>query len=128
MIVSLLAAVVSPVTIGGTVVGGIIVLAFVWTKIRPVIMVKSKKGGKFFFGISHSKKRKNMKPLSQEGVEGIEVDEDTCYGLANTPSQIIKEVGTVSEEKAQQLLDSVEDKKVEKIEKRSKGAEDEENE
>jgi len=54
----LLSAVVSPVTIGGVIVGGVIVLAFVWTKIRPVIIVKSKKGGKFFFGVSHSKKRK----------------------------------------------------------------------
>jgi len=46
---------------------------------------------------------------TQEGIEGIEVDEDTCYRLANTLSQIIKEVGTVNEEKAQELLDSVED-------------------
>lgn len=54
---------VSSETIGGAVVGGVIVLAIVWRKIRPVIIIKSKKGGKFFFGISHSKKRKNMKPL-----------------------------------------------------------------
>jgi len=97
------------------------VLAFVWEKIRPVIIINSKSGGKFFFGISHSKKRKNMKPLSQDGVKGVEVEEDSCYGLSNTPSKIIKEIGTVSEEKAQELLDSVEAKKAAKIEKRGKG-------
>lgn len=129
MILNLLLTVtVSPVTIGGAVVGGVIVLAFVWEKIRPVIIIKSKKGGKFFFGVSHSKKRKNMKQLTQEGINGIEVDEDTSYGLANTPSKIIKEVGTVSEEKAKELLDNVEDKKAKKIEKRRKRADDEENE
>ena len=96
-------------------------LAFVWEKIRPVIIINSKSGGKFFFGISHSKKRKNMKPLSQDGVKGVEVEEDSCYGLSNTPSKIIKEIGTVSEEKAQELLDSVEAKKAAKIEKRGKG-------
>ena len=111
--------------VGGIAVGGVIVLAFVWKKIRPVIMVESKEGGKFFFGISHSKNRKNMKPLSQDGVTGVEVDEDTYYGLSNTPSKIIKEIGTVSEEKAQELLDSVKDKKVKKIEKRGKGSKNE---
>ena len=129
MILNLLLTVtVSPVTVGGAVVGGIIVLAIVWEKIRPVIIVKSKNVGKFFFGISHSKKRKNMKPLSQEGIDGIEVDEDACFGLSNTPSKIIKDVGTVSEKKAQELLDSVEEKKVKKIEKRGKGTDNEENE
>jgi hypothetical protein len=117
----LLAATVSPVIIGGIAVGGVIVIAFVWEKIRPVIIVKSKEGGKFFFGISHSKKRKNMKPLRQDGISGVEVEEDTCYGLSNTPSRIIKEIGTVSEEKAQELLDGVEAKKAAKIEKRGKG-------
>ncbi len=110
----LLSAIVSPVMMGGIAVGGIIVLAFLWGKIRPVIIVESKDGGKFFFGISHSKKRKNMHPLSQDGINGVEVDEDTCFGLSNTPTKIIKEIGTVSEEKAQEILDSVEDKKVKK--------------
>ena len=123
-----LLVVVSPVTLSGVTVGGVIVLAFVWKKIRPMIVVQSKKGGKFFFGISHSKNRKNMKKLSQEGIEGITVDEDTSYGLSNTPSKIIKEIGTVSLEKAQELLDSVEEKKIDKIEKRSKGADGEESE
>jgi hypothetical protein len=118
---TLLSAIVSPVMMGGIAVGGIIVLAFLWGKIRPVIVVESKDGGRFFFGVSHSKKRKNMHPLSQDGTKGVEVDEDTCFGLSNTPNKIIKEIGTISEEKAQELLNSVKDKKVKKIEKRGKG-------
>ena len=66
-----------PIEIGGIVVGGIIVLAFVLEKIRPVIIIKTDKGSKIYIGVSHSKKRKNMKSLSQEGIEGIEVDKDT---------------------------------------------------
>ena len=61
-----------------------------------------------------------MNPLSQDGINGVDVDEDTYYGLSNTPSKIIKEIGTVSKVKAQELLDSVKDKKVKKIEKRGK--------
>lgn len=125
---SLSIATLSPITIGGVVVGGVIVLAFVWEKIRPVMVVESKRGGKFFFGISHSTKRKNMRPLSQDGVEGVEVDEDTCYGLSNAPSKIIKEIGTISEEKAQELLDSVADKKAKRIEKRGRRGRGEEKE
>ena len=116
----MLLSIVSPVTTGGVVVGRIIVLAFVWKKIRPVIIVKSKEGGKFFFGISHSKKRKNMKKLTQSGVNGLDLDNDTVYGLANTPSKIIQEVGSVNVEKAQELLDNVANKKIDKIEKRDK--------
>ncbi len=62
-----------------------------------------------------------MKPLTQDGIEGIQVEEDTCYGLSNTPSKIIKEVGTVSIKQAQEILDSIKDKKTKKIEKRGKG-------
>ena len=120
MILNMLLTIVSPVTLSGVVVGGVIVLAIVWKKIRPVIIVKSKEGGKFFFGISHSKKRKNMSKLTQSGITGINVDNDTVYGLANTPNKIIKEVGNVNIEKAQELLDSVAQKKVNKIEKRKK--------
>ena len=58
--------------------------------------------------------------MTQEGIEGITVDEDTYYGLANTPSKIIAEIGTVSVEKAQELIDSIDEKKIAKIEKRSK--------
>ncbi len=66
-----------------------------------------------------------MHPLSQDGIKGVEVDEDTCFGLSNTPNKIIKEIGTISEEKAQELLNSVKDKKVKKIEKRGKGTKNE---
>ena len=41
--------------------------------------------------------------------------------LANTPSKILKEIGSVDIKKAQELLDSVEEKKIKKIEKRQKG-------
>ena len=124
MILNILLTIVSPVTVSGIVVGGVIILALVWGKIRPVIIVKSKEGGKFFFGISHSKKRKNMKKLTQSGINGITVDNKTVYGLANTPSKTIKKVGSVDIEKAQELLDSVVQKKIIKIEKRKKGADD----
>ncbi len=66
------------------------------------------------------KKRKIGKNLSQERINGTPVDEDTSYGLCNTPSEIKKEIGTISIEKAQELLDSVEDKKAKKIVKRKK--------
>ncbi len=114
--------IVSPVTVSGATVGGIIVLAIMWTKLRPLIIIRTKDGVKFFFGVSHSKKRKNMKKLTESGVEGISVDEDTSYGLCNTPSEIKKEIGTVSVEKAQELLDSVEDKKATKITTRKKSS------
>ncbi len=120
MILFLLNCLLSPITIGGMTVGGIIVIAFVWGKIRPVVIVKSKKGGKFFFGITHSCKRKNMKKFTKDGVTGINVGDETCYGLSNTPSKIFKEIGTINEQKAQELLNNVEEKKVKKIEKRSK--------
>ncbi len=76
-------SVVSPVEVGGVLFGGIIVLAFVWEKIRPVIIIKTEKGSKIFIGISHSKKRKNMKNLTQGGIEGIAVDNNTSYGFSN---------------------------------------------
>lgn len=126
MILNILLTLVSPIELGGIVVGGVIVIAIIWEKIRPVIIIKSKKGGKFFLGVSHSKKRKNMQPLTQDGIEGIVVDDDTCFGLANTPSKIIKEIGTVSIDKAQVLLDSLDEKKVKKIEKRNKAENDNE--
>ena len=109
-----------PIDAGGIIVGGIIVLAFVWEKIRPVIIIKTDKGSKIYVGISHSQKRKNLKKLTQEGIEGINVDEDTVYGLANTPGKIIKEVGTINLDKAQEILDNIEEKKITKIEKRTK--------
>ncbi len=117
---SLFLAILLPVTIGGSLVGGIIVLAFVWKKIRPMIIIKTESGNKIFIGISHSKKRKNMHSLTQEGINGIAVDENTCYGLANAPSKIIEEIGTVSIEKAQELVDNIETKKINKIDKRKK--------
>lgn len=120
MIISILSIVVLPIEIGGAVVGGIIVLAFVWEKIRPVLIIKTDKGSKIYVGVSLSKKRKNMKSLSQEGIYGIEVDKDTSYGLANKPSRIIKEVGTVSVKKAQEIIDNIDSKKIDKIEKRTK--------
>ncbi len=125
MILNVLLSVVLPVTFAGVVVGGIVVLAIVWKKICPVIIVKSKEGGKFFFGVSHSKKRKNMKKLTQSGVNGLNLDNNTVYGLANTPSKIIKEVGSVDIKKAQELLDSVPNKKTNRIEKRRKGIDEE---
>ena len=62
-----------------------------------------------------------MKDLTQSGIDGIKVNDESSYGLANTPSKIIKEIGTVDIKKAQELLDSVENKKIKKIEKRNKG-------
>ncbi len=55
---SLLLVTVIPDKVKDTEVGGVIVIAFVWEKIRPVIVIKSENGGKFFFAISHSTKRK----------------------------------------------------------------------
>ena len=98
--------------------GGILVLAKVGDKIRPVIVARSEDGSEFHFGISHSTKQKNMMPLKQDGIEGLEVEEDTCYGLCNKPSSILTEIGTVTPEKAKQLIGSLPQKKRKKIEKR----------
>lgn len=120
MMVILLFAAISSVTTGGVVVGGIIVLAFVWEKIRPVIVIKTEKGSSVYLAITHSKKRKNVFPLTQEGISGIEVDENTCYGLSNAPSKMLNEIGSITPEKAQELLDTIDEKKIDKIDKRSK--------
>ena len=99
-------------------VGGVIVLAKVWEKIRPVIIARSEDGKEFHFGISHSTKRKNMMPLTQVGIEGMEVEEDTCFGLCNKPTEIKAEIGTITPEKAKELIESLPQKKRVKIEKR----------
>lgn len=74
-------------------------------------MIKSDSGAEFYFGISHSAKRKNMKPLTQDGIDGFEVDEDTYYGLCNKPKEILAEIGTVTPEKSGELLESLPKKK-----------------
>lgn len=99
-------------------VGGIIVLAKVWKKIRLVIIASTDEGTEYYFGISHSTKRKNMKPLTQHGIEGWEVEDSTCYGLCNKPSEIKAQIGTVTSEKANELIESLPRKKKDKIEKR----------
>ena len=99
-------------------IGGIIVLAKVWNKIRPVIIARTEEGTEYHFGISHSTRRKNMKPLSQEGIEGLEVEENTCYGLCNKPADIRVEIGTITPEKSKELIESLPQKKRDKIEKR----------
>jgi hypothetical protein len=101
-----------------TAVGGIIVLAKVWEKIRPVIIAHSEEGKDFHFGVSHSTKRKNMMPLTQDGIEGLEVEDDTCYGLCNKPTDIKAEIGTITPEKAKELIESLPPKKRVKIERR----------
>lgn len=94
-------------------------LAKVWNKIRPVIIVKSERGAEYYFGVSHSSKRKNMKPLTQEGVEGFEVEQNTCYGLCNKPKEILAEIGTITKEKAKELIEDLPEKKRRRIEKRT---------
>ncbi|MCB0522793.1 MAG: hypothetical protein KDD27_27865 [Saprospiraceae bacterium] len=101
-------------------IGGVIVLAKVWDKIRPVIIARSEEGAEYHFGISHSTKRKNMKPLTQEGIVDFEVEENTVYGLCNKPSEIKAEIGTITMEKAAELIGSLPKRKKEKIEKRKK--------
>jgi hypothetical protein len=112
--------IIQPIEIGGIAVGGIIVLGIVWEKVRPIIVIKTEKGVKFYFGISHSKKRKNLKNLSQTGLNGIIVDKDKRYGLCNIPSEIIKVIGSISIEKAEEIIAQTESKKIEKREKRTK--------
>lgn len=102
------------------IVGGIIVMAHVWKKLRPVIIAKSKEGGDFHFGVSRSGKRKNMKQLTPDGVDGLNVRHNSCYGLCNKPSRIEEQVGTITEEKAEELIGSLPPKKKSKIEKRKK--------
>ena len=98
---------------------GAIVLAKVWNKIRPVIIAKSESGAEYYFGISHSSKRKNMKPLTQDGLEGFEVEKDTCYALCNKPKEILAEIGTVAQEKAKELVEGLPEKKRQRIERRN---------
>lgn len=102
-------------------IGGIIVLAKVWDKIRPVIIAKTEDDKtEFYFGISHSTKRKNMKKLTQDGVEGLKVNDDTVYGLCNKPSEIKTQIGTITQEKANEMIEGLEKKKREKVKKRQK--------
>ena len=103
-------------------VGGVVVLAKVWDKIRRVIVANSGEGGEYHFGISHSGKRKNMSPLTQAGIEGLEVEAKTCYGLCNKPPKTLAQIGTVTEEKGQELIDSLPQKKRDRVEKRRKPA------
>lgn len=102
-------------------IGGIIVLAKVWDKIRPVIIAKTEDDQtEFYFGVSHSTKRKNMKKLTQEGMEGLKVNENTVYGLSNKPSDIKAQIGTITQEKANEMIEGLEKKKREKVKKRQK--------
>lgn len=101
-------------------IDGIIVTGKVWNKRRPVIIAKSDEGGDYYFGVSHSTERKNMKPLGSDGIEGLEIDENTCYGLCNKPSEIGKQIGTITNEKEKELIDSLPDKKRKKREKYGK--------
>lgn len=102
-------------------IGGIIVLAKVWDKIRPVIIAKTEDDkSEYYFGVSHSTKRKNMKKLTQDGISGIKVGENTVFGLCNKPSEIKPQIGTITPEKAKELIDSVPEKKKKKLEKRQK--------
>lgn len=94
-------------------------LAKVWNKIRPVIIAKSESGAEYYFGVSHSSKRKNLKPLTQDGIEGFEVDMDTYYGLCNKPKDILAEIGTITQEKANELIEELPEKKKRRIEKRN---------
>ena len=59
-----------------------------------------------------------MKPLSQEGIDGLEVEENTWYGLCNKPTVIEAEIGEITTEKAKELIESLPPKKRVKIEKR----------
>lgn len=102
-------------------IGGIIVLAKVWDKIRPVIIAKTEDDQtEYYFGVSHSSKRKNMKKLTQDGIEGLKVNENTVYGLANKPPEIKAKIGTITQPKANELIDSLPKKKREKVKKRQK--------
>lgn len=106
---------------GLALIGGIIVLAKVWDKIRLVIIAKTEDDeSEYYFGVSHSTKRKNMKKLTQDGIDGMEVNDNTVYGLCNKPSKIKTQIGTITQSKANELIESVPKKKREKIEKRQK--------
>lgn len=95
-------------------------LAKMWEKIRPVIIAKSEEDTAYFFGVSHSEKRKNMKKLTPDGIDGLEVDEHTVYGLCNKPTEIKAQIGTITPEKSKELIESLPKKKREKVEKRKK--------
>ncbi len=100
-------------------IGGVIVLGKVWGKKRPVIISKSKQETEFYFGISHSEKRKNMKPLTPDGIEGLEIHKNTSYGLCNKPSSMGKPFGSVTPEKDKEMIDGLSEKKKKRREKRS---------
>lgn len=61
-----------------------------------------------------------MNKLTQDGIDGFEVDEHTVYGLFSKPTDIKAKIGTITQEKAKELIDSLPKKKREKIEKRKK--------
>ena len=53
-----------------------------------------------------------------EGMDGLEVEENTSYGLCNKPTDIRAEIGSITPEKAKELIESLPQKKRIKIEKR----------
>ncbi|MBK9016232.1 MAG: hypothetical protein IPM82_20390 [Saprospiraceae bacterium] len=70
-------------------------------KIRPVVIARSENGKAFqFWGIPfHSTQEYDAHAGWHRR---IEVEEDTCYGLCNKPSDVKAEIGTITPEKAKQ--------------------------
>jgi len=100
--------------------GNIIIISKNWDKKRPVIVAKSSKTGAiYYFGVTHSKKD-NCTKLTQNGITGLEVDKNSYFSLSNIPKIIEKQIGTITQDKADEMINVLAEKTRRKIEKQQK--------
>jgi len=95
----------------------IIVIANNWDKKRPVIVAQSSiSGAIYYFGVTHSKKDSSTK-LSQVGIEGLKIDNTSHFSLTNIPQIIVKQIGTITQQKADEMINCLAERTRRKIEK-----------
>ena len=82
---------------------GIIFIANMWGKVRPVIKVEAKPKKKWF-GISHTKKEPAIQ-IKSEDVINFEIDPDEVSWAmpCNAPKTIYKQIGETKEELDERL-------------------------
>ncbi len=96
----------------------VIVLAKNMNKIRPLIIaVSSVSKAKYFFAITHLKKDRNTR-LTPEGVFGLKIDNKTYFAQTNIPTNILRQIGYITQEKADEMISHTSEKSRRKTEKK----------
>jgi|GEM_PF-2225637 len=87
-------------------------------KVYPVVKWK---GQVFIYNILglRTPLDEQLKPLTPNGIEGLEIHDNTSYGLCNKPVEMGNPFGTVTADKDKELIDSLPEKKKKKREKRA---------